>query len=196
MAHTRLINGRSGSTPRLKDGVSLTCSGIFLGVLAQLGERSDGIREVEGSIPSDSTGINMKILILDDDDTRHRRFGQWFAGFDVTHAFTLRQFMLAYKAGNYDYTFLDHDLNDNQYRSTEAIDGDNIEGYTGPCIKEQTGQDAAEFVAQDPTRAGHVVVHSWNDSGADRMISILKEAGVECTRWSFNPKDDLKLKQP
>src|SRR5688572_10822365 len=100
----------------------------------------------------------MKILILDDDDARHRKFAHWFAGYDVTHTFTYRQFIQAYASGQFDYTLLDHDLNDCQYKSVTHIDGDNIEGYTGPCIKEMTGQDAARFIMETgPEKAGHVI---------------------------------------
>lgn len=137
----------------------------------------------------------MKILILDDDDARHRRFGQWFAGYDVTHTFTYQQFIREFASGKFDYTFLDHDLNDCQYKSVYHIDGDNIEGYTGPCIKEFTGKDAARFVAENaPERAGHVVIHSWNPIGAQEMAVILKDIPGGTTTWTFNPKEDLKLK--
>lgn len=136
----------------------------------------------------------MKILVLDDDDTRHRRFRQWFVGFDVVHAFTIEQFNREYLRGTWNYVFLDHDLNDNQYRSIEKIDGDNIPGYVGPCQRELTGKDAAHMVAESPGNVEHVVVHSWNRSGGDEMMSILRDSDVECTRWEFNPKEDLKLK--
>ena len=136
----------------------------------------------------------MKILILDDDDMRHRRFAQWFAGYDCTHCFTYDQFAKAFGTGKFDYTFLDHDLNDNQYRSVKEIDGDNIPGYIGPCTKELTGQDAARLVAGDPERAGHVVIHSWNPYGAREMEKTLRDIPGGVTVWTFNPKEDLKLK--
>lgn len=139
----------------------------------------------------------MKILILDDDDARHRRFQQWFAGYDVTHAFTMDQFRRALEGESpFDYIFLDHDLNDHHYRSTASVDGDRIEGFVGPCTWELTGLDAADDVCALPFEKfpGHVVVHSWNPDGARKMVDVLRSTGVPTTRWVFDPKEDLKLK--
>lgn len=125
----------------------------------------------------------MKILILDDDDTRHRRFAQWFGGYEVDHTFTYAQFAQKYMAGKYDYVFLDHDLNDNAYASVSKTEN-----------RELTGLDAAKLVAEHPDHAEHAVVHSWNPEGAKYMLHTLRQANVPVTRWEFDPKEDLKLR--
>lgn len=153
--------------------------------------------EVKGSIPLDSTlevlGNHMRVLILDDDDMRHRKFAHWFAGYDVVHVHTVDEFRNALNSPKFDYIFLDHDLNDQQYVSAGVIKVG--AGDLGGPTREMTGMDAAKFLVdnQDKMPAIQTVVHSWNPAGAMNMVKLLGDNGFHVVRWEFNPKDFLKL---
>ena len=52
----------------------------------------------------------MRILILDDDHSRHKQFSKKYASEDLTHVFTAHVCIELLKRYEYDYVFLDHDL--------------------------------------------------------------------------------------
>lgn len=139
--------------------------------------------------PSKLSTNKLRILVLDDDDIRHEWFKEYFKDFEVQHVYTVNGTITALISDpQYDFVFLDHDLNDNQYTSVKRIDGDNIPGFVGPCRVELTGVDVAEFIARilEPgKRPKEVVVHSWNPPGAEKMIGILREANIRTHRWEF-----------
>lgn len=106
----------------------------------------------------------MRILILDDEKTRHVAFGRKLKG-ELKHVWNVPQFREALKKGPYDEVWLDHDL-----------------GTRG------TGVDAARALAELP-KAAHpkrVVIHSWNHGGAANIASVLKAAGITHLRQPFS----------
>ena len=118
----------------------------------------------------------MRILILDDDEDRHKKFAEWFNGLDVKHVYNLRSFIEAINSEKWDTVFLDHDL----YDFVDLPDGGS---------RELTGKDAAKALCllDLESRPSKVIVHSWNPSGAESMMSILKDAGFNPIRWVFDP---------
>lgn len=123
----------------------------------------------------------MRVLVLDDDDARHKKFAQWFAGLDVKHVYNLKTFLEAINTGKFEYIFLDHDL----YDFVE----------TNGQSRELTGQDAAKALCMlDPqSRPDKVIVHSWNPSGAESMMGILRDAGFKPIRWVFDPSKYITI---
>lgn len=110
----------------------------------------------------------MKILFLDDDKERHRRFVMNRIGQDITTAWTCAEACKLLSEEVYDVAYLDHDL------SESAASGH-------PAAGERTGTHVAEFIAAMPPekRPRTVIIHSFNDYGRKRMRAILREAGVE-----------------
>ncbi len=123
----------------------------------------------------------MKILILDDDDRRHRDFtSHLLVNHFLTHTFTLNGFIEAMSKDTFDVVFLDHDLN--------------YEGYISkhPDGREATGYDAAVWMVkelQPEAKPKHVIVHSHNIGGAIHMIGCLKSAGYTPIYWEHNPNE-------
>jgi len=124
----------------------------------------------------------MNILILDDDKQRHNRFKLWFIGHSVRHVYTVKEFIQQISQNQFDYIFLDHDLNDHD--AISVSDG-----------REQTGLDAAKALSQLPRKfwPKEVIVHSFNPMGAKAMVEELQSHGLKVLRWMFDPKAELKI---
>lgn len=126
----------------------------------------------------------MRILVLDDDKERHQAFARNFDGHDVVHVETYDSALAALlKQPRFDVVYLDHDLND--FEAQSYAPGDSM--YEGP--RELDGQDVAVFMARELPESKHpelVVVHSWNPSGADAMVSTLRRANFSVRRESFH----------
>jgi len=111
----------------------------------------------------------MRVLVLDDDDTRHKTFAQNLIGNIVVHVRTYDEFEEALEGEAFDVVYLDHDLNMYQYRSLDYSDY----GYAG--ARELTGQDCARLLLKLPeAKQPHlIVIHSFNPEGAKAIRSIL-----------------------
>ncbi len=130
----------------------------------------------------------MRILILDDDDIRHEAFTRRLhIKHDCVHVHTAQGAMEALHANPaFDIVFLDHDLNDHQYTSTETLRS----AETASSMKVNlTGYRVAAFISKElaaEKRPATVVVHSWNTPGGDSMMMVLKEGGIRALRWFFD----------
>lgn len=122
----------------------------------------------------------MKILVLDDDDDRHRAFSRKLVKFEVIQARTYQQAIEALKETVFDAAFLDHDLNMYGYESTAKKKGKTVE---------LTGGDVVDYIVKmhPSKRPAAIIVHSWNPAGALYMVETLKDAGVSVMRWVFSP---------
>lgn len=120
----------------------------------------------------------MRVFILEDDCNR-------MAGFDlalqhpnveVTHAVFLEGEGGAFSFWKppYDIVLLDHDLGGRAYVPS---DGD-----------EETGYKFVKFLVENPPSEPipHVIIHSHNPDGADKMFDKLHEAGF-CKTISVHP---------
>lgn len=120
----------------------------------------------------------MKILILDDDDRRHRDFDfHLLADHSLTHAHTYDEFIRELEANTFDVIFFDHDLNYEQYVS-RFPDGREITGYH--CAKWLIEN-------QQKSQPKHIVVHSHNQGGAMHIMALLREAGHSPIYWEHTP---------
>lgn len=127
-----------------------------------------------------------RIFVLDDDIARHKTFALNLRGQDSLHVQTYDSAVKALQEGErFDVFFLDHDLNDFGQRSI----GPTISMY-GSGVRELTGADFCRFIANELSEEKHpdlIVIHSWNDSGAQNMVSILKPTGIPLQVQKFNP---------
>jgi CheY-like chemotaxis protein len=131
----------------------------------------------------------LNLLVLDDDPVRHDLWEGWFtsAGHTYHKATTIEEFHNAIHSDvRFDIVFLDHDLNDHPHLQ-ESI---KVEG--GRRIR-LTGQDAARMlVKMNRSKLPHkVVIHSWNDHGADMMRYHLSETMVPVIKKTFPYKKYL-----
>lgn len=112
-----------------------------------------------------------KILILDDDSTRHSLFAVKYASENLTHVETVSDAIDELKGNKFDYVFLDHDLG-----GTQMVE-------SGPG----TGYEVAEWIANNeeshPNKC--VMLHSLNPPGRKNMCNVLKSKGVHVIERPF-----------
>lgn len=108
-----------------------------------------------------------RILFLDDDKERHRRFMMNRIGLAISQAWTCDEACRMLSETVFDEAHLDHDLSELAAMGT-------------PAAHERTGTHVAEHIAAMPPdrRPRRVVIHSFNDAGRRRMAGILRDAGV------------------
>lgn len=123
------------------------------------------------------------VMVLDDDERRHRWFRKRFAGDEVDYAFNVEDAKRLLEAANYDAIFLDHDLLPHHYESNEHDDFS------------RTGYAIAEFLHEraELQRAATIIVHTRNADAAVKMVEKLREKGRNVEYCAF-PMLDLKIK--
>jgi len=124
----------------------------------------------------------MRVLVLDDEKHRH----DWFKGearelgWVIRHAWTAEDAIRALDEGpRFDLVFLDHDLA--QVAAEAAM-------YATAHSWGPDGKVVARHLAGPlglAKRPGHVHVHSWNWGAAEVMEAILKDAGLNVSRYEF-----------
>lgn len=123
----------------------------------------------------------LKVLFLDDDQQRHDSFTKELKrrGIDaelaeVHFAYSIwdAKEELQTKDEAFDIAFLDHDLS----------------GQQMVMQREGTGTIVAEYIAAMPQEQQPklVVVHSFNATGAQRMMKILQAAKISCLYIPFD----------
>lgn len=125
----------------------------------------------------------ISVMLLDDDERRHRWFRKRFAGDDLEIAATVDEAKTLLEKGSYDAIFLDHDLLPHHYESNEHDDF----GSTGYAI--------AEFLhdRKELQPAATIVVHTRNADAAVKMVQKLRDCGRNVEYCAF-PYLDLKIK--
>lgn len=126
---------------------------------------------------------SIAVMLLDDDERRHRWFRKRFAGDIVDIAETVDEAKELLSTGSYDAIFLDHDLLPHHYESNDHDDF------------ASTGYAIAEFLNQRPElqRASTIIVHTRNADAAIPMVTKLRESGRNVEYCAF-PMLDLKIK--
>lgn len=105
----------------------------------------------------------MRILILEDDQSRIDEFKKRLVGKDLTITDDANEACKILSENEpFDYIFLDHDLG----------------GQTHVKSEDGTGYQVAKWPAEHQDKAFIVHVHSLNPSGAKNMVSIMKDAGI------------------
>jgi hypothetical protein len=107
------------------------------------------------------------VMLLDDDERRHRWFKKRFSGDFLDVAVTVEEAKEFLVETPYDAIFLDHDLLPRHYESNDHNDFAN------------TGYAIAEFLCERPelSRAATIIVHTRNADAAIPMVQKLRETG-------------------
>jgi CheY-like chemotaxis protein len=115
----------------------------------------------------------MKILFLDDDVTvRHALFKGHCGTHEVTYVTTVDEAINALDTSpRFDLIYLDHDLEDRVFVPP------------GP----DTGYWVARHITKMPKskHPSEVIVHSWNESAALKMLDLLSDNGIKCKHRFF-----------
>jgi CheY-like chemotaxis protein len=131
----------------------------------------------------------MRVLTLDDMETRHYYFRRWFAGFDLVETYTAKEAITALdNGGRFDLVMLDHDLAESHYLTlSEGLSEEQLPGMDE--YEPGTGLDVARHIATMPKekQPGQVVVHSWNPGGSAAMHETIYRAGIRVARKRFDP---------
>ncbi|MEO6656297.1 MAG: cyclic-phosphate processing receiver domain-containing protein [Pyrinomonadaceae bacterium] len=143
--------------------------------------RSLLIRFGLADLSADRTPIS--VMLLDDDERRHRWFEKRFAGDDLFIAATVEEAKELLTEKNYDAIFLDHDLLPHHYESNDHDDF------------AQTGYAVAEWLNKrtDLQKAATIIVHTRNSDAAIPMVEKLRESGRNVVYCAF-PMLDLTIR--
>ena len=108
----------------------------------------------------------IRVFLLDDDETRHDWFAERFRGDQLDIAVEPRRAVELLSNYFYDAIFLDHDLLPEHYKSSAHDD-------------ERTGYAVAAWLAARPDAqpAATILVHTRNADGAMRMVEEMRRAG-------------------
>ncbi len=124
----------------------------------------------------------ISVMLLDDDERRHRWFQKRFDGDDLYIAANVAEAKELLDDATYDAIFLDHDLLPHHYESNDHDDF------------ASTGYAVAEWLHDNPDiqRAATIIVHTRNADAAVRMVQKLRESGRNVEYCAF-PMLDLKI---
>lgn len=125
----------------------------------------------------------IRVMLLDDDERRHRWFRKRFSGDLLDVAATVDEAKDLLEENSYDAIFLDHDLLPHHYESNDHDDFAN------------TGYAIAEFLCEKEQlqRGSTIIVHTRNADAAIPMVEKLRETGRNVEYCAF-PYLDLKIK--
>jgi CheY-like chemotaxis protein len=123
------------------------------------------------------------VMVLDDDERRHRWFMKRFAGDFVEIAANVEEAKALLEERPFDAIFLDHDLLPHHYESNSHDDFAN------------TGYAIAEYLhdRDEIQRAATIIVHTRNADAAIRMVEKIRDSGRSVEYCAF-PMLDLKIK--
>lgn len=125
----------------------------------------------------------ISVMLLDDDERRHRWFKKRFSGDELFIAATVNEAKELLAEGTYDAIFLDHDLLPHHYESNDHDD----HGSTGYAVAEFLHDNA------DLQPAATIIVHTRNADAAVKMVQKLRDCGRFVEYCAF-PYLDLKIK--
>ena len=112
----------------------------------------------------------MKILILDDDFSRHKEFNKRLIGCSVTNVETSKEAIQKLEEEIFDIVFLDHDLG----------------GMVFMQSGENTGFEVAKWLSENEAKQPRrIIIHSFNPVGAKNMKSLLPSSEVIPGAWSL-----------
>jgi CheY-like chemotaxis protein len=125
----------------------------------------------------------ISVMLLDDDERRHRWFRKRFVGDDLEIAVNVEEAKRLLTENTYDAIFLDHDLLPLHYESNDHGDSAN------------TGYAVAEWLRErsDLQRGVTIIVHTRNADAAIPMVEMLRQSGRSAEYCAF-PMLDLKIK--
>lgn len=116
-----------------------------------------------------------RVLIVEDDEMRCAWFRERLRGRQLDVTCDVRTAISWLTEREYEAVMLDHDLADEHYLSDIRDD-------------ERTGYGVALWLADNPTaqRDALIIIHSLNYVGAERMLSVLRDAGRDAEHVPFH----------
>jgi len=111
----------------------------------------------------------MRLLILEDNPERIKKFKEIFKHHELFFAKHIAQALITLHQNEFDIIFLDHDLDENNLTSYNN-------GYE-LCKK------MIEFNLQ---KQAIIYIHSMNPSGANAMLNILKDNGYQVDWYPYH----------
>lgn len=131
----------------------------------------------------------MRILTLDDMESRHVSFRQWYGNHHLAETWTAPEAIKALDESvrPFDLVHLDHDLAEEHYLTLS----EGMHETRQPGMAEYapgTGMDVVDHIIKMPAdRRPHlVIVHSYNPGRSLEMYQKLREAGLNVHRIPFN----------
>lgn len=113
-----------------------------------------------------------RILVLDDEEARHDVFRRIFKNEDAVHCYNFDEVINEMTfSPRFDVVLLDHDLGTGNSELSDKINLPTVTGY-----------HVALFICQDldfEKRPGRIIIHSWNEYGADKMESLFRRSGFK-----------------
>src|SRR5262245_41886870 len=110
----------------------------------------------------------MKILFLDDDKKRYRRFLSAHPAATIVH--TAQEAIVALRTASWDVVSLDHDLGGQQFQNPQ---------------ESNSGSAVVRFLAATWVPIGRIIIHFFNVPAAQDMQSLLHHAGYRVTCRPF-----------
>lgn len=116
-----------------------------------------------------------RVLIVEDDERRCSWFRDRLRGLRLDVTCDVRTAISWLAERDYEAILLDHDLAEEHYFSDSRDD-------------ERTGYAVARRLADNPTsqRDALIIIHSLNDEGAGRMLTVLRDAGRDAEHIPFH----------
>ena len=116
-----------------------------------------------------------RILIVEDDEVRCEWFRRRLAGAELDVTCDVRQAVEWLSERDYATVLLDHDLTEEHYFTNSPDDA-------------QTGYAVALWLASHPDRQrdATIIVHSLNYTGAQRMVTALRDSGRDADHIPFH----------
>lgn len=122
--------------------------------------------------------MDYNILIVEDDDERMKKIKQFVIGYTYYWAKTAKDAINQLKSKTFQYVSLDHDLAEEHYNNPGNTRG-----------KKGTGQDVADWLAENKTEIQGILIHSLNPVGGKNMERTLIRAGYDVQyrpgMWDF-----------
>jgi len=113
-----------------------------------------------------------RALVLDDEQERHDVFASILRNEEVVHCYNFDEVIREMTFGpKFDIVFLDHDLGTGNSEIADKVGLPYVSGY-----------HIALFICQDldkDKRPDRVLIHSWNDYGAQSMETLFQRSGFQ-----------------
>lgn len=125
----------------------------------------------------------MKVLVLDDMNTRHKWFITALIGHVYHPVYSSASAIQELQLFEFDMIFLDHDLEEQHYNVWANAEL-NDEAFFNKL--ERTGYDVAKWMVDNSNnKQAQVIVHSLNPVGSKRMVDLLTANGYNAKYVPF-----------
>jgi hypothetical protein len=125
--------------------------------------------------------VYIKILILEDDENRINKFRELFIGCDLWITANSDEANKWIGEEEFEYIFLDHDLEDEQYLTWENPD----------IVYENTGLKTARFLGDnlDLCSTAQIIIHTLNPHGRQNMLESMRGRDITISPFTHLVKN-------